>query len=53
MGIHPAKVQGKWEHKYTQPEEKTKAKNQQKSCKNPMQRGLITMKWQSVITKKT
>jgi hypothetical protein len=33
MGIHPSKVQGKWEHKKSQPKEKTKANNQQKSGK--------------------
>jgi len=52
-GTHPSKVQGKWEHKYTQPQEKTKANNQQKSGKDPMQRGLVTIKKQSTITKKT
>ncbi len=31
--------------------EKTKVNNQQKLGKDPMQRGLMTMKWQSMITK--
>jgi hypothetical protein len=31
MGTHPSKVQGKWEHKYTQPKGKTKANNQRKN----------------------
>jgi len=30
-----------------------KANNQQKSSKDPMQRGLMITKWQSMITKKT
>jgi hypothetical protein len=47
MGTHPSKLQGKWEHKYTQPKEKTKANNQQKSGKDLVQRGLMIMKWQS------
>jgi hypothetical protein len=53
---NPSKVQGKWKYKKTQPKEKTKANNQQnkiKSDKDPMQRGLTTTKWQSMITKKT
>jgi hypothetical protein len=39
MGTHPAKVQGKYEDKYTQPKDKTKANNQQKSSKDLMHRG--------------
>ncbi len=35
------------------PKEKKKANNQQKSGKDPMQRGLMATKWQSMITKKT
>ncbi len=50
MGTHPSKVQDKWEHKKTQPKEKTKANNQQKLGENPMQKGLMAMKWQSTIT---
>ncbi len=45
MGTYPSKVQGKWEHKYTQPKEKTEANNQQKSGKDPMQWGLMATKW--------
>ncbi len=43
MGTHSSKVQGKWEHKKTQPKEKTKANNQpkQKKGKDPMQRELF------------
>jgi hypothetical protein len=52
MGTHPSKVQDKWEHKKTQPKEKTKANNQQKLGKDPMQKGLMTTKWQSTITDK-
>jgi hypothetical protein len=53
MGTHPSKVQGKWEHKKTQPKEKIKVNNQQKSSKNRMQRRPMAMKWQTTITKKT
>ncbi len=35
MGTHPVNVQGKWEHKETQPKEKTKANNHRKSGKDP------------------
>jgi hypothetical protein len=45
MGTHWSKVQNKRNHKYTQPKEKTKTNNQQKSCKDLMQRGFIAMKW--------
>jgi hypothetical protein len=34
------------------PKKKTNANNQQKLCKNPMQRGLMAMEQQSTITKK-
>ncbi len=34
MGTHPSKVECKWEHKYTQPKEKTKTNNQQKLGKD-------------------
>jgi len=33
MEIHPSKVQGKWEHKKTQPKEKMKVNNQPKKIK--------------------
>ncbi len=33
------------------PKKKTKANNQQKSSKNPMQKELMAMKWQWMITK--
>ncbi len=52
-GTHPSKVQGKWEHKYTRLEEKTKANSRQKSRKDPMQKWLMAIKEQSTITKKT
>jgi hypothetical protein len=52
MGTHPSKIQGKWNHKLTQPKEKTKANNQQKSGENLMQRILMATKWKSTITKK-
>ncbi len=44
MRTQPSQVQGKREHKQTQPKEKTKANNQEKSDKDHMQRGLITKK---------
>ncbi len=53
MGTHPSNVQDKQEYKKTQPKEKTKANNQQKLGKDPMQKGLMTTKWQSTITYKT
>jgi len=47
MRTHPSKVQGKQEHKWTQPKDKTKANNEEKSDKDLLlQRGLITKKWQ-------
>jgi hypothetical protein len=53
MGTHPSKVQGKWEHKKTQPKKKkTKVNNQQKSSKDLMQRKPMATKWQSTIIKK-
>lgn len=48
MRSHPTKMQGKWEHKYTQPKHKTKANNQQKLDKDTMQRGFMTTKRQSM-----
>jgi hypothetical protein len=53
MGTYPTKVQGKWEQKYTQPKEKTKANNQQKLGKDLMKIRLMVMKWQSTTKKKT
>jgi hypothetical protein len=44
QGWEPIHQNYKANYKYTQPKEKTKANNQQKSGKDLMQRGLIIMK---------
>jgi hypothetical protein len=45
MGTYPTKVQGKWEHKYTEPKEEIKANNQQKLNKDPMKSRFMVMQW--------